>query len=176
MANADHERFWAPVAERIFAAILEAKHMSDDPSVKGCVFVLWGTVAQKLRKVIERVNVHNVPVRFVETFNPAAQGDIFQNDNSFQMINACLEELGMQVRHSSTCSVLSCLRKLICRCVPLSAANRLAATGRLEGCGARRTTCDGLFVFDDKETEGHSRWRKVQEKQRHLELEGGRER
>ena len=65
-SNGQHEKFWEPVIERLIAGILEAKHVSDDPAQKGCVFVLWGNIAQKLKKVIMRVNTHQLPIRFVE--------------------------------------------------------------------------------------------------------------
>jgi hypothetical protein len=92
----DHTAFWRPVAVRIVEAILEAKQNAE-PAHRGVVFAWWGAHARALKNSIIQVQKRfpSVPVRHVDYCNPAAQGDVFCNQNHFGDLNKALAELGM---------------------------------------------------------------------------------
>jgi len=49
---ATHTAFWRPIVERIIEVLLATKKESPVGSPPGLVFVMWGTHAQKLKKVV----------------------------------------------------------------------------------------------------------------------------
>ena len=54
-----HTKFWAPIVEGIVDVILKE-------SEKGCVFVLWGGNAKKLKTMINKIaKKHSKTVEFV---------------------------------------------------------------------------------------------------------------
>ena len=69
---APHTSFWSQVMHEIIRHIFAAKAAKAGPS--GCVFVLWGVVAQKLEKRLRAIGAEfNVPVRVVVGPNPAVE-------------------------------------------------------------------------------------------------------
>ncbi|KJY43453.1 uracil-DNA glycosylase [Streptomyces sp. NRRL B-1568] len=95
-AGADrHTAFWRPVAERIVEEILKAKQDADEED-RGVVFAWWGAHARNLKKVVLKLQEKypDVDVRHIDHPNPAAQGDIFCEDDHFGVVNAALASLG----------------------------------------------------------------------------------
>lgn len=93
-----HTKFWRPVVERVVEAILEAKQNTEEEKNEGVVFAWWGAHAKTLRKIVEKLLLKypDVPVRHVDHYNPAAQGDAFCKGNHFADINGALADLGME--------------------------------------------------------------------------------
>ncbi|MBP0452348.1 MULTISPECIES: ADP-ribosyltransferase domain-containing protein [unclassified Kitasatospora] len=90
-----HAVFWRPVAERIVEEILRAKQDADEED-RGVVFAWWGAHARNLKKVVLRLQEKypDVDVRHIDHANPAAQGDIFCDDDHFATVNAALASQG----------------------------------------------------------------------------------
>ncbi|MGW4891978.1 ADP-ribosyltransferase domain-containing protein [Kitasatospora sp. NPDC004240] len=90
-----HTAFWRPTAERIVEEILRAKQNADEED-RGVVFAWWGAHARNLKKVVLRLQEKypDVEVRHIDHANPAAQGDIFCDDEHFGTVNAALASLG----------------------------------------------------------------------------------
>ncbi|MFJ9018961.1 ADP-ribosyltransferase domain-containing protein [Streptomyces sp. NPDC102259] len=92
-----HTAFWRPVAERIVEEILRAKQNAEDEEDRAVVFAWWGAHARSLKKVVLRLQQKypDVEVRHLDHCNPAAQGDIFCDDEHFGTVNAALASLGV---------------------------------------------------------------------------------
>ncbi|GCD92724.1 ADP-ribosyltransferase domain-containing protein [Embleya hyalina] len=90
-----HTAFWRPVIERIVEGILEAKQNADEED-RSVVFAWWGAHARNLKKVVQRLEKKYpaVEVRHIDHANPAAQGDIFCDNDHFAMVNDALASLG----------------------------------------------------------------------------------
>lgn len=95
-----HVAFWRPIIEGIIAALIDAKReaiKSGNPKA-GLVFVLWGGHAQKLRKVVEKINQTGgkpIDLRFIDAPHPAATGNSFHTIKSFEAIDRALSELAL---------------------------------------------------------------------------------
>lgn len=96
-AIARHTAFWRPVVEKIIEEILKAKQNAA-PEHKGVVFAWWGVSAKALRSAVERMQKKypGVPVRHIDHPNPAAQGDIFCDNDHFGTVNKSLKSLGLR--------------------------------------------------------------------------------
>ncbi|MFI1033646.1 ADP-ribosyltransferase domain-containing protein [Streptomyces sp. NPDC020951] len=92
-----HTAFWRPVAERIVEEILQAKQNAEDEADRAVVFAWWGAHARSLKQVVLRLQKKypDVEVRHIDHPNPAAQGDIFCDDEHFGTVNAALAALGV---------------------------------------------------------------------------------
>ncbi|MFJ1805225.1 MULTISPECIES: ADP-ribosyltransferase domain-containing protein [unclassified Streptomyces] len=92
-----HTAFWRPVAERIVEEILKAKQNAEDDEDRAVVFAWWGAHARSLKKVVLQLQKKypDVEVRHLDHPNPAAQGDIFCDDEHFGTVNAALASLGV---------------------------------------------------------------------------------
>lgn len=90
-----HTAFWRPVAERIVEEILRAKQEADEED-RYVVFAWWGAHARNLKKIVQRLEKKypGVEVRHIDHANPAAQGDIFCDNEHFATVNAALAALG----------------------------------------------------------------------------------
>ncbi|MGW2377235.1 MULTISPECIES: ADP-ribosyltransferase domain-containing protein [Kitasatospora] len=90
-----HTGFWRPVAERIVEEILRAKQQAAEED-RGVVFAWWGAHARSLKSVVKRLEKKypEVEVRHIDHANPAAQGDIFCDNDHFATVNAALASLG----------------------------------------------------------------------------------
>ncbi len=95
-AIARHTAFWRPVVERIVEEILAAKQGAA-PEDRGVVFAWWGAHARSLRATVERMQKKypGVTVEHIDHPNPAAQGDIFCDNDHFGTVNKALKSLGM---------------------------------------------------------------------------------
>lgn len=95
-----HVTFWSPIVEGIVASLIDAKRQlkaSGNPKA-GLVFVLWGGYAQKLRKMVERLNNSGgtpIDLVFVEAAHPAATGDSFHTTKTFEAVDQALVKLGL---------------------------------------------------------------------------------
>ncbi|MFF3071616.1 ADP-ribosyltransferase domain-containing protein [Kitasatospora sp. NPDC057904] len=91
-----HTAFWRPVAERIVEEILSAKQQAAEED-RAVVFAWWGAHARSLKRVVQRLEKKypGVEVRHIDHANPAAQGDIFCDDEHFGTVNAALASLGL---------------------------------------------------------------------------------
>jgi hypothetical protein len=83
------------VAERIVEEILRAKQEADEAD-RYVVFAWWGAHARNLKKVVLALQKKypGVEVRHIDHANPAAQGDIFCDNEHFATVNAALANLG----------------------------------------------------------------------------------
>ncbi|MFD5466116.1 ADP-ribosyltransferase domain-containing protein [Kitasatospora sp. NPDC127059] len=95
MGPDQHTGFWRPVAERIVEEILRAKQQAGEED-RGVVFAWWGAHARSLKSVVRRLEKKypEVEVRHIDHANPAAQGDIFCDNEHFATVNAALASLG----------------------------------------------------------------------------------
>ncbi|MFF2079265.1 ADP-ribosyltransferase domain-containing protein [Kitasatospora sp. NPDC058162] len=95
MGPDQHTGFWRPVAERIVEEILRAKQQAGEED-RGVVFAWWGAHARSLKSVVQRLEKKypEVEVRHIDHANPAAQGDIFCDNEHFAAVNAALASLG----------------------------------------------------------------------------------
>ncbi|MFI9158128.1 ADP-ribosyltransferase domain-containing protein [Kitasatospora aureofaciens] len=95
MGPDEHTGFWRPVAERIVEEILRAKQQAGEED-RGVVFAWWGAHARSLKSVVRRLEKKypEVQVRHIDHANPAAQGDIFCDNDHFATVNAALASLG----------------------------------------------------------------------------------
>ncbi|MBV2155580.1 ADP-ribosyltransferase domain-containing protein [Kitasatospora sp. SUK 42] len=95
MGPDQHTAFWRPVIERIVEEILRAKQEADEED-RGVVFAWWGAHARTLKSVVRRLEKKypGVEVRHIDHANPAAQGDIFCDNDHFATVNAALASLG----------------------------------------------------------------------------------
>ncbi|MFJ7243707.1 ADP-ribosyltransferase domain-containing protein [Kitasatospora sp. NPDC098652] len=95
MGPEQHTGFWRPVAERIVEEILRAKQEAGEED-RGVVFAWWGAHARSLKSVVQRLEKKYpaVEVRHIDHANPAAQGDIFCDNEHFAAVNAALGSLG----------------------------------------------------------------------------------
>jgi uracil DNA glycosylase len=95
MGTDQHTAFWRPVAEKIVEEIFRAKQ-AGPPEDRGVVFAWWGVHARNLKDVVLRIarKYPDVQVRHIDHANPAAQGDLFCDNNHFAAINAALKSLG----------------------------------------------------------------------------------
>jgi uracil DNA glycosylase len=93
----EHTAFWRPVAEKVVDEILKARENDASLKNKGVVFGWWGTHARALRDVVDRLQnkYPHVPVVYVNHPNPAAQGDIFCDNDHFGTVNKALKSLGL---------------------------------------------------------------------------------
>ena len=96
-----HLKFWKPIIEGIISALIDAKRelKATNPDV-GLVFVMWGGHAQKLQKLIEKINQSKSPqikLEFVTASHPAANGNTFHGTKTFASINSALESLNLPV-------------------------------------------------------------------------------
>ncbi|MER7751959.1 ADP-ribosyltransferase domain-containing protein [Kitasatospora sp. NPDC097643] len=93
-----HTAFWRPVAERIVEEILRAKQEAPEEEDRGVVFAWWGAHARSLKSVVLRLQKKypGVEVRHIDHPNPAAQGDVFCDDDHFGTVNAALASLGAE--------------------------------------------------------------------------------
>lgn len=93
MTLTQHTRFWSPFMERIVECLLESRVKSKE----GIVFAWWGSKADALRRMVDRVcsRYGQVPVRHCVHANPAAQGDLFCDGDVFGDLNAALKELSL---------------------------------------------------------------------------------
>lgn len=96
---AQHVKFWNPIIEAVIGALIDSKRdlitSKENPSA-GLVFVLWGGHAQKLRKMVEKLNNSKSPkidLKFIESPHPAATGPAFHTVHSFESINKALESM-----------------------------------------------------------------------------------
>ncbi|BCJ45073.1 hypothetical protein GCM10010168_68730 [Actinoplanes ianthinogenes] len=91
-----HTAFWRPVVERIVEEILRAKSATDEAD-RGVVFAWWGAHARTLKNLVLRLEKKypGVEVRHIDHPNPAAQGDIFCDNEHFAVVNDALRGLGM---------------------------------------------------------------------------------
>lgn len=94
---ARHTSFWKPVVEKIIEEILSAKQNADEEH-KGVVFAWWGAHAKNLRRFVEKAakKYPKVPIKHIDHPNPAAQGDIFCDNNHFGTVNDALKSLNMK--------------------------------------------------------------------------------
>ncbi|MFO0603361.1 MAG: ADP-ribosyltransferase domain-containing protein [Polyangiales bacterium] len=92
---ARHVEFWAPVAEAIVRAIVEAKEGAA-PDHRGVVFAWWGAHAKALRGAVERIAAAHptVPVRHVDHWHPAARDNRFNEGGHYRKLNDALAEVG----------------------------------------------------------------------------------
>ncbi|KAK2962347.1 putative TKL protein kinase [Blattamonas nauphoetae] len=71
------ERFWAPVIDSIFTAIIKSKQdLPENDTRRGVVFVLWGGTAKKLKSRIEKAKKglnSTVPIYFVSAPHPSVE-------------------------------------------------------------------------------------------------------
>jgi hypothetical protein len=90
-----HTEFWKPVIERIVEEILRAKQEAPEED-RGVVFAWWGVHARTLKKTVQRLEKKypGVEVRHIDHANPAAQGDIFCDNDPFGTVNEALASLG----------------------------------------------------------------------------------
>jgi uracil DNA glycosylase len=95
MATDQHTAFWRPVVERLVEEILKAKQDADEAD-RGVVFAWWGAHARSLKNVVLRLQrkYPAVEVRHIDHPNPAAQGDIFCDNEHFATVNMALQALG----------------------------------------------------------------------------------
>lgn len=95
LSTANHTSFWKPVVEGIVETIFQAK-AKGAPADRGVVFAWWGSHAKALRKTVEKLALKypSVQVAHVDHCNPAAQGDLFVDDDPFGKINAALQSVG----------------------------------------------------------------------------------
>jgi uracil DNA glycosylase len=95
MATDQHTAFWRPVVERLVEEILKAKQDADEAD-RGVVFAWWGAHARSLKNVVIRLQrkYPSVEVRHIDHPNPAAQGDIFCDNEHFATVNMALQALG----------------------------------------------------------------------------------
>ena len=100
----EHGKFWKPVVERIVDEILSCKDRERrEALVKGggggcgVVFGWWGGAAKKLRKMVDKLSgkYPSLPIKHMEHSNPAAQGDIFVDNDPFGTINTLLASVGL---------------------------------------------------------------------------------
>lgn len=96
---AQHLQFWRPIVEGIISALIDAKRelvQTSNPNA-GLVFVLWGGHAQKLRKMVEKLNTKkpSIDIQFIEAPHPAANGTTFHTVKSFNAIDDALAKLGL---------------------------------------------------------------------------------
>ncbi|WP_204009763.1 ADP-ribosyltransferase domain-containing protein [Virgisporangium aurantiacum] len=96
MATDQHTAFWRPVVERLVEEILKAKQDAADDADRGVVFAWWGAHARNLKNVVLRLQrkYPSVEVRHIDHPNPAAQGDIFCDNEHFATVNMALQTLG----------------------------------------------------------------------------------
>jgi uracil DNA glycosylase len=96
MATDQHTAFWRPVVERLVEEILKAKQEAADEQDRSVVFAWWGAHARSLKSVVQRLEKKypGVRVRHIDHANPAAQGDIFCDNEHFAAVNAALDALG----------------------------------------------------------------------------------
>jgi uracil DNA glycosylase len=90
-----HTGFWRPVVERIVEEILRAKQDAAEED-RGVVFAWWGAHARGLKTLVTRLQKKypGVEVRHIDHPNPAAQGDIFCDNEHFATVNEALRSLG----------------------------------------------------------------------------------
>ncbi|GAA2355767.1 ADP-ribosyltransferase domain-containing protein [Dactylosporangium salmoneum] len=95
MGPDQHTAFWRPVVERLVEEILRAKQDAEEQD-RGVVFAWWGAHARGLKSLVQRLQRRypGVEVRHIDHPNPAAQGDIFCDNEHFATVNAALESLG----------------------------------------------------------------------------------
>ncbi|GAA4250644.1 ADP-ribosyltransferase domain-containing protein [Dactylosporangium darangshiense] len=95
MGTDAHTAFWRPVVERLVEEILRAKQDADEAD-RGVVFAWWGAHARNLKNVVVRLQKKypGVEVRHIDHPNPAAQGDIFCDNEHFAAVNDALQALG----------------------------------------------------------------------------------
>jgi uracil DNA glycosylase len=95
MGTDQHTAFWRPVVERLVEEILKAKQDADEPD-RSVVFAWWGAHARSLKSVVQRLEKRypGVRVLHIDHANPAAQGDIFCDNEHFAAVNAALATLG----------------------------------------------------------------------------------
>ncbi|MEV4517581.1 ADP-ribosyltransferase domain-containing protein [Dactylosporangium sp. NPDC049525] len=96
MATDQHTAFWRPVVERLVEEILKAKQHATDEQDRSVVFAWWGAHARSLKSVVQRLEKRypGVRVRHIDHANPAAQGDIFCDNEHFAAVNEALDALG----------------------------------------------------------------------------------
>jgi hypothetical protein len=87
--------FWAPVAEAIIKAILDAKQDAPD-EYRGVVFAWWGAHAKGLRATVDRLakGRPTVPVRHLDHWHPAARDNRFNEGAHYTKVNEALKALG----------------------------------------------------------------------------------
>ncbi len=92
-AIARHTSFWKPVVERVIEEILKARAATGE----GVVFAWWGAHARALRGTVERMQKKypGAKVKHIDHPNPAAQGDIFCDNDHFGAVNKALTSLGL---------------------------------------------------------------------------------
>jgi uracil DNA glycosylase len=97
MGTDAHTAFWRPVVERLVEEILRAKQDADEQD-RGVVFAWWGAHARNLKSVVLRLQKRypGVEVRHIDHPNPAAQGDIFCDNEHFAAVNDALQSLGAE--------------------------------------------------------------------------------
>jgi uracil DNA glycosylase len=90
-----HTTFWRPVVETIVEEILRSKQQAG-PEDRGVVFAWWGAHARTLKSLVQRLErkYPEVEVRHIDHPNPAAQGDIFCDNEHFTVVNDALQSLG----------------------------------------------------------------------------------
>nr|BFE65747.1 hypothetical protein GCM10020063_102730 [Dactylosporangium thailandense] len=90
-----HTGFWRPVVERLVEEILKAKQDAAEED-RGVVFAWWGAHARGLKTLVTRLQKKypGVEVRHIDHPNPAAQGDIFCDNEHFATVNEALRSLG----------------------------------------------------------------------------------
>lgn len=90
-----HTAFWRPVVETIVEEILRAKQQAE-PEDRSVVFAWWGAHARTLKSMVQRLEpwYPEVEVRHIDHPNPAAQGDIFCDNEHFTVVNDALQSLG----------------------------------------------------------------------------------
>jgi hypothetical protein len=90
-----HTTFWKPIVEKIVEEILKSRQEEGAP---GVVFAWWGAHAKALRQTVEKLQKKypKIKVKHVDHCNPAAQGDIFCDNDPFGAINTALKSLGMK--------------------------------------------------------------------------------
>lgn len=98
---AQHLKFWRPIVEAIVAALIDAKRQvvaSGNPHA-GLVFVLWGGHAQKLKTMVNKINLSKVgppiDIVFIDAPHPAANGTTFHTVKTFTAIDEALAKLGL---------------------------------------------------------------------------------
>ncbi|MFI5911403.1 ADP-ribosyltransferase domain-containing protein [Dactylosporangium sp. NPDC051541] len=91
-----HTGFWRPVVERLVEEILKAKQQAESDEDRGVVFAWWGAHARTLKSLVVRLQKKypDVEVRHIDHPNPAAQGDIFCDNEHFATVNEALRSLG----------------------------------------------------------------------------------
>jgi uracil DNA glycosylase len=90
-----HTSFWRPVVEKLVEEILRAKQDAAEED-RGVVFAWWGAHARTLKSLVLRLQKQypGVEVRHIDHPNPAAQGDIFCDNEHFATVNEALRSLG----------------------------------------------------------------------------------